>query len=77
MLTQSERMVNNQTSQYKLLDFIFYLSGLGVFQCVRDILQVTFLIDHPVSGGFYNFKCLEASNIIICQKSAEIYLHGN
>ena len=41
-------MVNNQTSQYKLLNFIFYMSCLGVFQYVRDILQVTVLIDHPV-----------------------------
>ena len=41
-------MVNNQTSQYVILNFL-YMSCLGVFQYVRDILQVTVLIDHPVA----------------------------
>ena len=41
-------MVNYQTSQYKLLHLVFNLSRFGVFQYVRDILQVTVSIDHPV-----------------------------
>ena len=43
-------MVNYQTSQYKLLHLVFNLSRFGVFQYVRDILQVTVSIDHPVAG---------------------------
>ena len=42
-------MVNNETSQYLVVNFIFYLCCLGVFQYVRDILKVTVLIDHPVA----------------------------
>ena len=41
-------MVNNQTSQYELLISIFHLSRLGIFQCVRAILQLSLPIDHPV-----------------------------
>ena len=47
-LAQSKIMVNNQTSQYELLIFTFYLSRLGIFQCVREILQLSLPIDHPV-----------------------------
>ena len=43
-------MVHYETSHNKLLNFIFYMSCLGIFQCVRDILQVTVLIDHPVAS---------------------------
>ena len=42
-------MVNYQTSQYGLIKLLFYLSRLGVFQYVRDILQVIVSIDHPVT----------------------------
>ena len=42
-LAQRERMKNDQISQYELLNLIFYMSGLGVFQYVRDTLQVTVL----------------------------------
>ena len=41
-------MVNNQTSQYELLNNFFSLFRLGIFQYVRDILQLTVLLDHPV-----------------------------
>ena len=41
-------MVNYQTSQNELLNLFFHWSCLGVFQCVRDILQVTVSLDHPV-----------------------------
>ena len=43
-------MINNQTSQYELLNTIFYLSRLGIFQYVRDILQFTVSLDHPVTS---------------------------
>ena len=42
-------MVNNQTSQYKLLFKFFYLSCGGIFQYVRAILQLSLPIDHPVA----------------------------
>ena len=48
-LAQSKRMVNNQTSQYELLILIFYLSHWGIFQYIREKLQVTVFLDHPVS----------------------------
>ena len=41
-------MVNYQTSQYELLNLLFFWSRLGVFQYIRDILQVTVSLDHPV-----------------------------
>ena len=41
-------MVNNQTSQYKLFYKFFYLSGWGIFQYVRAIIQLSLPIDHPV-----------------------------
>ena len=41
-------MVNNQTSQYELMDLNSYLSCLGVFQHVREILQMSLSLDHPV-----------------------------
>ena len=44
-------MVNYQTSQYVLLNFILFLSCLGVFQYVREILQNSLPIDHPVEGA--------------------------
>ena len=34
----------------KLLNKIFLMFGLGVFQYIRDILQVTVQIYHPVEG---------------------------
>ena len=48
ILAKSKRMVNNQTSQYELFDLFSYLSCLGVFQDVRDILQLSLSLDHPV-----------------------------
>ena len=42
-------MVNYQTSQYELLNLFCYLSRLGVFQYVRDILQFTVSLDYPVA----------------------------
>ena len=47
-MAQRKRMVNNQTSQHELLISISYLSRLGIFQCVRAILQLSLPIDHPV-----------------------------
>ena len=47
-MAQSKIMVNKQTSQYELLNKTNYLSHLGIFQYVRDILQVAVSIDHPV-----------------------------
>ena len=47
-------MVNIQTSQYELLIFTFYLSRLGIFQCVRAILQLSLPIDHPVAATLHN-----------------------
>ena len=41
-------MVNYQNSQYELLDLFVHLSCLGVFQFIRDILQFTVSLDHPV-----------------------------
>ena len=41
-------MVNYQTPRYKLFNVIFNMSRLGVFKYIRDILQVTVLIYHPV-----------------------------
>ena len=48
VFAQTKIMVNNQTSQYKLLNKFFYKSILGVFQSIRDILQSTVVLDHPV-----------------------------
>ena len=42
-------MVNYNTSQYENLELIFYLSCFGVFQYVRDILQFTVSLDHPLA----------------------------
>ena len=47
-MAQSKRMVNKQTSQHELINPKQYLSRLGFFQCVRDILQLSLSIDHPV-----------------------------
>ena len=41
-------MVNNQTSQYKLLNNKKYLSHLDIFPHVRVILQYSLPLDHPV-----------------------------
>ena len=41
-------MVNYQASQYVLLNLIFYMSCLGIFQYVRIILQYSLPLDHPV-----------------------------
>ena len=41
-------MVNNKTSQHELLNPKKYLPRLGIFQCVREILQWSLPIDHPV-----------------------------
>ena len=46
-MAQSERIVNNQTSQYELLKKK-YGSHWGIFQCVRVILQYSLPWDHPV-----------------------------
>ena len=40
-----------QTSQYQLLNINFYWPRLGVFQYVKDILQLTVLLDHPVKNA--------------------------
>ena len=40
-----------QTSQYQLLNIDFYWPRLGVFQYVKDILQLTVLLDHPVKNS--------------------------
>ena len=40
--------MNTQTSQYERLNQFFYSSHLGIFQHVRDILQLSLPIDHPV-----------------------------
>ena len=45
-------MVNQQTSKYVLLNYFFYISCLGIFQYVRDILQNSLPTDHPVDGNF-------------------------
>ena len=47
-MAQSQIKVNFQTSQYELLNLFCYLSRLGVFQYVREILQFTVSLDHPV-----------------------------
>ena len=58
-------MVNYQTSQYYLLNKFFYLSSLGVFQYVRDILQFTVSLDHPVEGtAFYVGHTTRPLNIV-------------
>ena len=49
-------MVNNQTSQYKLLNKKNYLSCLGIFQYVRVILQYSLPLYHPVGGMKVNFS---------------------
>ena len=50
-MAQSKIMVNNQTSQYELLNiFLFYLSYFGIFQYVREILEMSLPIDHPVAN---------------------------
>ena len=60
-------MVNNQTSQYKLLNTKLYWSHLGVFQSVRDILQSTVFLDHSVVCPVANV--LEAVQFIVqCNK---------
>ena len=41
-------MVNNQTSQYELLNKKNNLTCLGIFQYVRVILQYSIPLDHPV-----------------------------
>ena len=47
-LAEIKKMVNNQTSQSKLLILTFYLSHWGIFQYIREVLQVTVFLDHPV-----------------------------
>ena len=85
-LSQSERMVNYQTSQYALLDFIFHMSCLGNFQYVRDILQVTVLMDHPVKKINSRFHIGRLDNlplnyfgpiIVAIQKDWHIFLEIN
>ena len=77
-MAQSDRMVNYRTSQYELLNFIFYLSCFGVFQCARDILQVTVLIDHPVVGLIQKIKMLKKikrkkMSFVFCHVSLFMY----
>ena len=59
---QSERMVNYQISQYKILKFIFNLFCVDVFQYVRDILQLSLYLDHPVGTILYKKKQERCSN---------------
>ena len=63
-------MVNHQTSQYELLNLFCYLSRLGVFQYVIDILQFTVSLDHPV------LKCIEA-DLQNVSNFPEQHFHGN
>ena len=42
-------MVNDQTSQYELLNKKINLSRLGIYQYVRVILQYSLPLDHPVA----------------------------
>ena len=49
-MAQSKRMVNNQTSQHEFLNPNKYLSRLGISQCVKEILQLSLPIDHPVDA---------------------------
>ena len=48
LLAQRKIMVNNQTSQYKLLNNKNYVSHLGIFQHIRVVLQYSLPLDHPV-----------------------------
>ena len=52
-MAQSKRMVNNQTFQYELLNKKIYYSCVAIFQCVREKLQVSLPIDHPVVVVYY------------------------
>ena len=56
-------MVNNQTSQYELLNNTFYLSPLGIFQYVRDILQNSLPADHPVCVFVNEVFC---TTVVMC-----------
>ena len=47
-------MVNYQTSQYEIVNLLFYCYRLGIFQYVRDILQVKVSLDHPVYALYTN-----------------------
>ena len=61
-MAQSKRKVNNQTSQYELLNWCFYVFHFGIFQYVRKISQLSLPIDHPVTGltNFSSFsECSE------------------
>ena len=40
--------MDNQTSQYELLNKYFHLSHLGIFQYAREILKSSLPIYHPV-----------------------------
>ena len=64
-------MVNYQTSQYELLNLFCYLSRLGVFQYVRNILQFTVSLDHPVLPHYampYHVSQIEVLDKSFCSK---------
>ena len=62
-------MVNNQTSQNKILNK-FLLVPFMHFQCVREILQLSLPIDHSVVGAiappFLNFKYSNNLDYLVC-----------
>ena len=47
-MDQSKIMVNNQTCQFELLNKKKKFYRGGIFQCVREILQLSLPIDHHV-----------------------------
>ena len=49
-------MENYQTSQYVLLNFFFCMYCLCVFQYVREILQFTVSLDHPIAKIVLNVR---------------------
>ena len=55
-MAKSKIMVNNQTSQYELLNKEIYLSHLGIFQCIKEILRLSLPIDHHVGDPGFVIK---------------------
>ena len=53
-LVPTKIMVNYQTSQYEPLNNFCYLSCLGIFKYVRNILQFTVSLDYPVKTCIQN-----------------------
>ena len=77
-------MVNDKTSQHELLNPKTYSSRLGIFQCVREILQWSLPIDHPVfkfwimnSELYTNFRKSKLKSTYLCHtrhsKNCEIF----